>query len=78
MIRGAIHGKWEFALPAGRSCPNQRASLTVEYSGKTVEFVYRSVVSLEVGRMGHYEDDSFVMGRTMWDGTGSSPTGMTC
>jgi len=68
MIRGAVHGKWEFTLPTGRSYPVQHASLTVEYSAGTVEFVYRSVESQEVGRMGHYEDESFIMAKTTWEG----------
>ena len=61
MIPGASHGKWEFTLPTENTYPVHRASLTVSYLDETVEFYYQSVRSIEVGRMGHYEDSDFSM-----------------
>ena len=61
MIEGVAHGKWEYNLSVPGRWP---ARLTVECHGSKVQFVYEHDLSIEVGPMGHYENDTFVIPRT--------------
>ena len=73
MIEGVAHGKWEYNLSVPGRWP---ARLTVECHGSKVQFVYEHDLSIEVGPMGHYENDTFVMKRGIWEGFFSDRDGL--
>ncbi len=58
-IQGAHRGAWHTDLPTVKGPLNQRALLYVEYYDDHMTWEYKSTISVEVGRMGRYEDDDY-------------------
>ena len=61
MIRDAKHGSWTIHLPTEGSPVLHYACLTVTYRGGHIECCYDSTLHEEVGPMGHYENDDYIV-----------------
>ena len=59
-IPGVKKGSWKAELPA-RGPDDHRVFLTAEYAGSRIRWVYDSCISREVGPMGHWEHDPYVL-----------------